>query len=612
MAESSAASTPTVTRLPPRGDGSEHDAVVYAGWEDRPEGVLYGSAVPRLFTPPLRDLHAGRVDSFGQVIEAATSLGFMFIRWARDLFSIDLDPWQRWLVIHMLELREDGRLRFSTGVILVARQNGKSTLSQLLSLFFMMVMRWPVVIGTAQDLPTAEEIYEGAIALLEDDDVLAPLIADRGKTNGKKFIRLTTGERYLVKAANRKAGRGLSGNFVLLDELREQHNWAAWAAITKTTNAQRNRFILGLSNAGDLASIVLRHLREVAHRQLGDPDGILVLNDVTAPSEFEVETDTAPDLLADLEDGEEPGVDAPVTVADLTQSPVTLFLAEWSAEPNIDRRDRLGWVQANPSLGYRAMQEETLAEDVERDPEWTFRTEVLCQWPNTTLAGPFPPGSWEAGTNKLDDDGRVRPEDKTVGPLDVCIDMSEGRAFTYIATCGVRPDGKHHVVVIAARQGTAWVRPFLMQHPDRKRFRYWTGQETGAPVSGLVKELDIDGTFTLKHQVWGKGDLMAACGWLFDAVRDETVRHHRQAVLDMAAGTAVMKRLGDSFVIDRTDSPMDAAPLMAVAGALWLATAQHGRELPPPPPPVALSTLKNDDDWSPAPTVTARSRRFDF
>lgn len=602
-------------RRPPRGDGSDHDNVVYAGWEDLPDGVLYGHAVPRIHTKPLRELHAGRHDSFGQMVEAPTSLGFLFITWARDMFGIRLDPWQRWLVIHMLETRPDDRLRFSTGLVLVARQNGKSTLSQLLSLFFMMVMSWPVVVGTAQDLPTAEEVYEGAIALLEDDDELASLIADRGKTNGKKFIRLTSGERYLVKAANRKAGRGLSGNFVLLDELREQHNWAAWAAITKTTNAQRNRFILGLSNAGDLASIVLRHLREVAHRQLGDPDGILVLSDVTAPSEFEVETDGAPDLLVDVEDGEEPGEDQPVTVADLTQSPVTLFLAEWSAEPGIDRRERLGWQQANGSLGYRGMQEETLVEQVEIDAEWTFRTEVLCQWPSTSLAGPFPPGSWEAGVNTLEDTPagpRVRAEDRTVGPLDLCIDMSEGRAFTYVAAVGVRPDGKHHVVILAARQGTGWVRSFIMQHADRKRFRYWTGQDSGAPVSGLVKTLVEDGTFTLRHRPWKGGDLMAAFGSLFDAVRDETIRHHRQAVLDMAAGTAVTKRLGDAWVIDRSASEIDAAPLVAASGAYWLATAPPLRELPPPPAPVALSTITPASGRSPSTTGGGRSRRFDF
>jgi hypothetical protein len=47
-------------------------------------------------------------------------------------------------------------------------------------------------------------------------DLLAQVVL---KVNGKKSLNLKTGERYKVKAANRRAGRGLSGDVVLLDEL---------------------------------------------------------------------------------------------------------------------------------------------------------------------------------------------------------------------------------------------------------------------------------------------------------------------------------------------------------------------------------------------------------
>src|SRR5260221_6632515 len=39
-------------------------------------------------------------------------------------------PWQRWLAIHAMELTPDGFFRFRVIVVLVARQNGKSSVKR--------------------------------------------------------------------------------------------------------------------------------------------------------------------------------------------------------------------------------------------------------------------------------------------------------------------------------------------------------------------------------------------------------------------------------------------------------------------------------------------------
>ena len=92
---------------------------------DRPsassaEGSLVGSEVPRIWTRPLREL------------TPKTSLGYSVIEFAEKFLFIELFPWQKWLLIHALELRPNGRLRFRNIIVLVARQNGKSTLSIVL------------------------------------------------------------------------------------------------------------------------------------------------------------------------------------------------------------------------------------------------------------------------------------------------------------------------------------------------------------------------------------------------------------------------------------------------------------------------------------------------
>ncbi len=66
-------------------------------------------------------------------------------------------PWQKWFLIHALELADDGTFRFRTLLVLAARQNGKTVLLQLLALWRIYVDRAGLVIGTAQNLTLAEE-----------------------------------------------------------------------------------------------------------------------------------------------------------------------------------------------------------------------------------------------------------------------------------------------------------------------------------------------------------------------------------------------------------------------------------------------------------------------
>ena len=84
-------------------------------------GVLLGSERPRIFTRPLRRL------------TPRTSLGFAACTFAADVLKVPLLPWERWFLIHALELLPDGTPRFRTVLLLVARQNGKSTTLQVLA-----------------------------------------------------------------------------------------------------------------------------------------------------------------------------------------------------------------------------------------------------------------------------------------------------------------------------------------------------------------------------------------------------------------------------------------------------------------------------------------------
>lgn len=458
------------------------------------------------------------------------------------MLIVDLMPWQKWFLIHVLELRDDNNLRFRTVVLLMARQNGKSTISQVLALWFMYVYARPLIIGTAQDLDVAEEIWQGAVDLVEETPELDALKQQVVRVNGKKSLVLTTGERYKVKAANRRAGRGLSGDLVLLDELREHQSWDAWGAITKTTMAREQALVFALSNAGDTTSVVLRYLRKLAHATIGDPDRI------NAKDESDEGT---PDEDLELEDDD------------------SLAIFEWSAPPGAALRDRNAWAAANPALGH-TISERTVASAVRTDPEWIFRTEVLCQWSEGTLEGPFPPGSWEASA---DADSRREPG----APVALGVDVAWDRSFTSVALASTRDDGLAHVEIIARRAGTDWLIPWLTS-PERSeevRSAPVAVQAKGAPASSLLAALT---GAKLRVVEWGGAGLGVATGGLYDRVRAAIgegsgtapqLRHRDQPVLNLAAATASTRPVGDAWLWDRRRSPTDIAPLIAATGALW-------------------------------------------
>jgi len=488
---------------------------------------LVGSELPRVFTPPLRELTPG------------TSLGFGCIEFAEGVLGIDLLPWQRWTLIHALELLEDGTLRFRTVLILVARQNGKSTLMQVLSLWAMYVLGRRLVIGTAQNLDVAEEVWEGAVEMAEEIPELASEIEKVSRVNGKKFVRLASGERYKVAAASRRGGRGLSGDLVLLDELREHQTWDAWSAVTKTTMARAAAQVWAASNAGDAASIVLRWLRKMAHATIGDPDGLVDVNDIVTPED-----------ASDPEDG-------------------TLAVFEWSAPPGCSIHDRDGWRAANPALGH-TITERAIRSAAATDPEWVFRTEVLCQWIDTTTDGPFPPGAWEACADPLS----TIAEGSEVA---FCVDVAWDRSAAHIAAAGLRPDGVPHVEVVASAAGTDWVVGWFTAKESRSAAPVAL-QTSSAPAASLVDSMNDAGLTVVD---WTGAHLGAATGDLYDRVRagsDELggtpgLFHLGQPALTAAAQNATTRPYGDAWLWDRKRSTVDVAPLVAATGALWLVLA---------------------------------------
>lgn len=480
---------------------------------------MMGKTEPRLWTPPLREL------------TPETSLGFACIEYATDVLHKNLYPWQKWALIHILEiigdLGGDWRFRFRTALILISRQNGKTVLSEVIASFFLNVLCVDSVFGTSLSLDKAEEVWE---AVVQDQETIPELSAELhrvGRTNGSKKLVLTGLRQYKVGAPTRRAGRGDSNDLVLLDEVREQRDWETWSASVASTNAKPNGMVVCFSNAGDPDSVVLRQLRETA--------------------------------IADINGSEagDYGGDVDAT---------TLGLFEWSAEDGAATDDIEQLAQANPAMGYGYLTERALLSNRKTFPESKFRSECMCQQVETIMPAPFPDGAWAAG---LDTQSCIEPESE----LYFGIDLSADRKWASIGVCGMREDGHYHIEVVARRVGTAWVEDWF-------RARAYKGsmnlafQSRGAPVSGLAEQIcTIKGINRIPIE---GGDLTAGWGRFYDAVTGNgsiRVYHLQQPVLDLPAKTMQLRNIGGGMELpDRAKSPDDIAPLFACFAAFAAAT----------------------------------------
>lgn len=497
--------------------------------------MILGVEQPRIFTPPKRTLTPD------------TSHGFAAIAFAEDILGIKLFPWQRWLLIHALELDEEtGAPRFRYCVVTVARQSGKTMLMLVLALWHLYALDSPTVIGTAQDLANAEKAWAEAVEWAQSIEELEELI-EKVSLGHPKVMRLLSGCQYRVAAASRKGGRGFSGDLVLLDELREHQSWDSWSAVTNTMNARPKAQAWAFSNAGDALSVVLRYLRAQAHRELGWPDG-----------------DADSDILEELDE------DMAEYLAENADQQV-LGWFEWSADPDAKRTDRHAWAQANPSLNHteiveNCVTERTIAAAMRTNPPHQFEIEVLCRWLSMAESGPFPEGSWR---ETLDNEAAPAPDT----PRMVCLAMSWNRSKCYIARAAKDSDGNPVVGIAADRNGTDWVIPWLIEHRDT-----YSGiviQSNGAPETSLIDDIANallpDGqAANLPIVNWAGPDLGSATGLVFDRLEKRRLRHLAHPGLDSAATSAGVKVLSQgAWVIDLAASPTDAAPLKAAIGAVW-------------------------------------------
>lgn len=535
---------------------------------------LVGREEPRLWTRPLRPLRE------------ETSLGFEVIEFALVFLGVDLYPWQKWLLIHALELNPDGTFRFRRVVVLVARQNGKSMLAAVLAAWWLFVDsdrfedRLPPfrfkVLGTAQNLDTAQDVWNLTARWCDEDNdgcvpALARVLSKIQRKNGQPGIYLRNGAHYEVRAASRKGGRGKSAARVLMDEGREQQTWDAWDSVAQTTKAVFNSQLWMISNAGDARSVVLKKLRE--------------------------------NLIDEIEAWLARGIDELEAYANGELAAPTSALFEWSAPDGCALDDIDGILQANPSIGYGEITIEMILQDSRDMLEASYRTEVLCQWVTSKVRSFIAPKDWRQLHVPVSEIVIPRGT-RTVWSIDT---STPDRSTTWIGAAAMTADGRPFTTVRHRRAGMLWVPDYMAELAEASGQREVVIQARGTAAVEFIEPLKALGLHV--HTLDG-GTFATATGRIRDRVRDRRLVVVNQPAVDLAVEGGVVTQYAENLAWSRHKSqPVDIAGLVAMTEALYgleVLEPPKAAKVAPPPPAARLITRDNSGGSSEVNLATAR------
>lgn len=502
--------------------------------------TIRGSTLPRLWTPPLVTGPPGPCVC-GCALTDETTYGFRLIAFA-DALGFTFDPWQRFLAIHLGELLPDGRPRFRTLLIIVARQNGKTLFARILVLFWMFIQRAGLTIATHLDRGEAKKSWQATVDIAEADEWLSlelPAYHQRLQPGEEDFWN-HHGSHYVFKAPNRRAGRGSTINRAHVDEIREHTTREAFAAVVGGMRADKFAQLVATSNQGYADGVVLKSLREAALRFIRTGKGDRRLG-----------------------------------------------LIEWSAKEGSRPNDLRALAQANPDLGNRVDVESLLADAETAMAEGgealdEFFTEYMCL--AREARNPAIDAELWAARGPQPDRPAVRLADHRTR-LALCLDLSrDGKRATLAGAVVI--DGVVHTGIIAGWESVAAMRrelPGIIEAVKPRALAWFPNGPTAAVIVELGKPRP--GT-TVKR--WPRlmkltpitTETPAVCMGFASVLDAAELYHDGHDLGTDHVGNATKQERGAVWVFDRRgDGYIDA--LYAMAGAVHVA-----RSMPPPLVPV--------------------------
>jgi len=455
----------------------------------RKSKALRGALKPRLHSPWLKGESKG-----AQVAELAERIGQPLLEW------------QKLILNDMLTVDKQGMFIRKTSLLLIARQSGKSHLARMRCLAGLFMFGEKDILIMSSNRGMAMKSFNIMADIIERNDWMRAQLKDgdpkKGirRTNGDERIILASGAQLEVRAATSDGARGMTADFLWIDELREVST-AAMDAAKSVTLARMNSQRLFTSNAGSADSTELNNLHEACRNY----------------------------------------------------PPKSLGYYEYSAPDFCDIWDRKAWAMANPSMGY-LISVEAIEETIASSTTDAARTESLCQW-ISALNCPF---STEVLENSSDSTLEM-----TVGAYTIFgFDVSPSRRNGSLVAGQLLPDGRIGIGILETYSSQVAIDELKMAasikawcdiyHPRIVCFDKYATQTIADRLmnSGVVCE-DVSGQQFYK-----------ACGDLLEGLTNLRVVHNGQkSLIEQFQNTAAKTNDSAWRIIKRRSSGDISAPI---------------------------------------------------
>ncbi|MBW3083800.1 hypothetical protein [Bifidobacterium phasiani] len=441
-----------------------------------------------------------------------------------------LIPWQRLVADIAGEYRvdEQGRkvLAHPRVVVTVPRQAGKTTVDE--AGHIRSLLMGPNRIGwyVAQRGTDAVAHFKQVVKDVEASPALRPLIADVKYTAGDMGLWLKNGSVFKPSPPTDSSGHGFQGDRITLDE--------AWAF-----NAQQGGALLQAFVPTTITRLQLTGQQ---------PQLWIMSTEGTADSTF------LNPLLSECRRG---------------QCPDSWAVIDYGLPLDADPEDLDAVWASHPGAGhlFTRRQLRGFRDEFRNDPAGWRR--AFCNIRDDgALERVYTDDIWQAGVCDGD------TPDMAHAALGVAVDIDQAATSIVVAWTG--RDGIAAARLLRHIPGTIGAADMVAGLAEPHGLPVWLDRK--GPASIIADQLAAYHPDTRIADMTA-ADMAATGPSMLDLMRNQAVRHHPSPALDKAVGVAVRRWSGDTWYLDRRQSPGDISPVEAMQLAVW-----GCRHLPPTHP----------------------------
>ena len=430
--------------------------------------------------------------------------------------GISLDPWQEWLLNHVLERYPDGHdkageLRYRQVVISMGRQNGKSLLGGILGVYGLLAHQksGAQVLSLASSIDQARIIYNRVLFVIQNNPYLSKRFKKASESRG--IVTADGTGRYDVKPAKEGALQGIPISLCLFDELHLAKQ-GMWGAAVLGTAQRRDGMVIGITTAGDQNSETLIDLYKTGQAAAsGDPElerfGFFV----------------------------------------------------WEAPKHAKVDDVEALKQANPSIAAGRIPIEEVLSDMKTLPEHEARRYRLNQFISGTVSSWITSDTFRKAGSKLN-----IPQTGGVFAVDITKNWEHA---TIAYANAVEDEQLTELVQTFVNTNETQLFNRLVDLYQKHQPRAIALDDRSLP--GLGKRLKMAGIPT--YQLWTK-EVSAACSVVYALLSTGKGKHNNDPLLIAQSPNGIAKYSGETWLISRKESLGEIDALMATVFALYVST----------------------------------------